>query len=224
MDARTKLAELRELVESARSMPMSASCVVNRSDLLATLAEVEKQLPLQLAEADRIQRDRDQVLDDARVEARRMVEEARQEQHRLIHQTDVYAEAKQAADKLTSESREQAAQLRRETDDYVDHKLASFEVALSKTMATVNHASQQLAGGGAAAAAASVGGRGGPQGAQADLDRYAGETLRQLDSALRKTLETVSRGRVRLQERSELDRYDGDAADQDAARSGSLFG
>ena len=36
-----KLAEITQLVEGARAMPMSASCVVNRADLLALLAELE---------------------------------------------------------------------------------------------------------------------------------------------------------------------------------------
>ena len=37
MDVHDKLDELIALVENARSMPMSASCIVNRGDVLARL-------------------------------------------------------------------------------------------------------------------------------------------------------------------------------------------
>ena len=40
MDVQKKLDEIVEAVGNARSMPMSASCVVNRAELLAMLEEV----------------------------------------------------------------------------------------------------------------------------------------------------------------------------------------
>ena len=49
--AEAKLARLRELVAHARSMPMSASCVVNRQDVLAAIDDVIDNLPDEIAEA-----------------------------------------------------------------------------------------------------------------------------------------------------------------------------
>lgn len=45
MDVQNKLDEIVASVSGARSMPMSASCVVNRADLLAMLEEVRAALP-----------------------------------------------------------------------------------------------------------------------------------------------------------------------------------
>ena len=42
MDVRVKLAEIRRAVEQARSMPMSASAVVNRAELLEMLGGLER--------------------------------------------------------------------------------------------------------------------------------------------------------------------------------------
>ena len=45
MDVHEKLDELSGLVEEARSMPMSASCIVNRAELLGLLEEMRELLP-----------------------------------------------------------------------------------------------------------------------------------------------------------------------------------
>ena len=47
--AEEKLARLRELVLNARAMPMSASCVINRSDVLAAIDDVIDNLPDEIA-------------------------------------------------------------------------------------------------------------------------------------------------------------------------------
>lgn len=56
MDVQKKLDEIVETVGNARSMPMSASCVVNRAELLAMLEEVREALPGSLAHAQEAHR------------------------------------------------------------------------------------------------------------------------------------------------------------------------
>ena len=68
MDVHDKLDDLTALVESARSMPMSASCIVNRGEVLALLDEMRAELPEEFDEAERILREREGVLDQARAE------------------------------------------------------------------------------------------------------------------------------------------------------------
>ena len=54
MDVQKKLDEIVAAVSGARSMPMSASCVVNRAELLAMLEEVRAALPDSLAQAQAV--------------------------------------------------------------------------------------------------------------------------------------------------------------------------
>ena len=57
MDVHDKLDDLTALVESARSMPMSASCILNRGEVLALLDEMRAELPEEFDEAERILRE-----------------------------------------------------------------------------------------------------------------------------------------------------------------------
>jgi cell division septum initiation protein DivIVA len=146
VDVHAKLAELRRVVEQARSMPMSASAVVNRSELLDMIDEVTGALEAAFTESQRVVADRDSVVDEGRKEAERIVSDAHNERERIISDTDVYRVAKREADHIVEQARAEADELRKETDDYVDAKLANFEITLERTTEAVKRGRERLAG------------------------------------------------------------------------------
>ena len=89
MDVHAKLADIRRVVEDARSMPMSASAVVNRAELLALLDELGGALDAAFSDATRVVADRDSVVDDGRKEALRIGEDARHQRESLVSETEV---------------------------------------------------------------------------------------------------------------------------------------
>jgi vacuolar-type H+-ATPase subunit H len=145
-EVHTKLAEIATLVESARSMPMSASCVVNRADLLTLLSDLESLLPETITRAQEVLGDKQGVVEEGRREAEQIIAAARAERRRLVETTEVFAEASHEADRLLAEARESAEAMRTEVEDYVDAKLANFEIVLSKTLAAVERGRQKLSG------------------------------------------------------------------------------
>lgn len=142
----TLLDEITDLVETARAMPMSASCVVNRTELLALLDELRSQLPPALAQASAVLAERDTVVADARREADQIRAAAEQERARRLSQHEIVAQAQAEAARLTEEARYQADALRREVEDYVDAKLANFEIVLNKTLSAVVRGRDKLSG------------------------------------------------------------------------------
>ena len=145
-EVHTKLAEIATLVESARSLPMSASCVVNRDDLQTLLTEIESLLPATITRAQEVLGDKQAVVEEGRREAEQIIAAARAERRRLIETTEVFAEASHEADRMLEEARESAEAMRTEVEDYVDAKLANFEIVLSKTLAAVERGRQKLSG------------------------------------------------------------------------------
>jgi cell division septum initiation protein DivIVA len=138
------LDELVALVEGARSMPMSSSCVVNRTEVLGLLDEIRAQLPGEIDQAEEVLRRRESVVDSGREEAERIVAEAHEERMRLVSQTEVYAQAQHEASRLRAEVEEENRRHRDETDAYVDGKLATFEITLNKTLAAVARGRERL--------------------------------------------------------------------------------
>jgi hypothetical protein len=140
------LDELTELVETARAMPMSASCVVNRSEVLGLLDELRDKMPAALAAGRRGAPDRDAVVDDGRREAEQVVADAKKERLRLLSQHDIVVQAQAEAARITEEARYQADAMRMEVEDYVDAKLANFEIVLNKTLSAVARGREKLSG------------------------------------------------------------------------------
>jgi len=142
----SKLDELAALVESARAMPMSASCVVNRSEVLGLLDELRGLLPAEFTQARTILQDKDGVLADGRREAARIISQAREERLRMLSEQEVYVEARTEADRILADAVTNSQAMRAEVDDYVDGKLANFEIILTKTLKAVERGRAKLAG------------------------------------------------------------------------------
>jgi cell division septum initiation protein DivIVA len=142
----SKLDEIVSAIESARAMPMSASCIVNRGEMLALLDELRDQLPEQIAEAEVVLRDRESVVEEGRVEAAQIVDAARRERARLVAKTDVVQAATDEAERIVVEAETETDRMRAEIDAYVDTKLANFEVVLGKTLAAVERGREKLRG------------------------------------------------------------------------------
>ncbi len=140
------LDELQDVLESARSMPMSASCVVNRGDVLGLVDELRLRLPDALAQAREVLGDRRAVVDEGHREAERILARAQDERGRMLGETDVMRAAREQAERIVGQAREVAEAMRVEVEDYVDAKLATFEVVLNKTLEAVDRGRHKLAG------------------------------------------------------------------------------
>lgn len=195
MDVHQKLDEIVEAVRGARGMPMSASCVLNRADLLAGLEEVREALPDSLAEAREVLGGRERVVADAQQEARRILQAAHEERGSLVGETEIVQQARAEAARLLGEARTEAAEVRVEADDYVDSKLANFEVVLGKTIASVDRGRDKLLGPDRAA----------PEELLREADAYVEAQFAAIETVLRKTLEAVGRGREKLSGRRPID-------------------
>lgn len=146
MDVHAKLAEVRQAVEQARSMPMSASAVVNRAELLGMLDDLGTALEAAFSDARRLMADQQSVVDEGQRKADEIIRDARNERDKILSDTEVYRMARHQADELLEKARTESDELRKETDDYVDAKLANFEITLERTMEAVRRGRERLAG------------------------------------------------------------------------------
>ncbi|MFJ2091790.1 cell division initiation protein [Streptomyces sp. NPDC087901] len=226
MDVQKKLDEIVEAVGNARSMPMSASCVVNRAELLSMLEEVRQALPGSLAQAAEVIGGHEQLVEQARQEAGRIIETARAERGSLISGTEIARQSQTEADRILGEARKDAEEVRAEADEYVDSKLANFEVVLTKTIGSVDRGREKLLGRGqgfdeqgyedpdfAEAPERSAD----PATLQRRADEYVDTKLGAFEAVLAKTLEAVGRGRQKLHGRVATDDLGAHMAAQDAA-------
>jgi F0F1-type ATP synthase membrane subunit b/b' len=143
-DTQTLLVQLQETLDAARSMPLSASVMVNREEFGEILQQAIDGLPEELRQARWLLKERDEVLERADREAERIIDVARVRAERMVERTEVVREARRAAEDTVNQAAKVAAQMRLEAEDYVDRKLAAFEVVLDRTMQQVAKGRERL--------------------------------------------------------------------------------
>lgn len=148
MDSIEKLSAAITMVEEARSVPLSASCVVHRTELLEVLDEARGALPQDFANAQNLLATRDAIIEEGRHSAEQLISMAREEVARMVEQTSIVQAARDESQRILNDARTTAAREREEVENYIDSRLATLEVILSKTMDAVSRGRERLAGAG----------------------------------------------------------------------------
>lgn len=146
MSITDKLDGLVAMIEGARAMPMSASCIVNRTEVIEAIEELRGALPDELKVARGVLRERSAVVDEGRAEAQAIIAEAEAARSKLVSRTEVVKEATRESERLVVAAQVEADRMRREVDDYVDAKLANFEIVLHRTLTAVEHGRDKING------------------------------------------------------------------------------
>jgi F0F1-type ATP synthase membrane subunit b/b' len=146
MDSIEKISTAITMIEEARGVPLSASCVVHRGEILEILEGARDYLPADLFEAEKLLAARDRIIEDGRVSAETMVATAREDVSRMVEQTAIVQSARDEAQRILDEARDLAAAEREEVEAYIDGRLATLEVILNKTMEAVARGRERLEG------------------------------------------------------------------------------
>jgi len=144
VDPFERIDEIIAMVESARSVPMSRNCIVDRGEMIAALQELRDELPVELRRAAALLAERDSILETGRNEAQRIIREGEAEHARLVSEHEITVSAQHEANRLIAEARAEAQRLRDEVDDYVDTALANFEQFLTRALASIERGRDKM--------------------------------------------------------------------------------
>lgn len=145
MDIAGRLQQLEEIVQEAKSMPLSSSVLINKDEVLEMLQQMQEDLPDEIKQARWIVKDREELLAKARAEGDKLIEQAREEQLRMARKEEIVARAGEEAERILAETDDKTRAMVEEAEDYVDAKLAQFEIALRKILEDSQAATKALA-------------------------------------------------------------------------------
>ena len=140
------LLTLRDLIENARDVPLSASSMISKDEVLALIDDALESLPEELRAARWLLKEREEFLARTRHEADDLVDQARTRAERMVQRTEVVKAAEQRAYDIVDAAQADARRLRHEVEDFCDQKLASFEIVLERTQKLVGAGRAKLQG------------------------------------------------------------------------------
>lgn len=133
-----------DVVGSAKAMPLSASVLVSREELVDLLTAALEQLPDELRQARWLLREREEFMADRTREADALMEEVRVQAERMVSRTEIVRQANQVAQRILDDANEESRRMRHEAEDYCDQKLAGMEIVLERIMRTVQAGREKL--------------------------------------------------------------------------------
>ena len=145
-DVEHLLRRLHDLVSSARPMPLSTSVMVNRDEVLDLIDETVERLPDELRAARWLLKERDEYLAKVRREGDEILDQARTRAERMVQRTEVVKASEARARRIIDAANDEAARVKNEVEDFCDQKLASFEIVLERTMKMVAAGRTKLQG------------------------------------------------------------------------------
>jgi hypothetical protein len=134
------------LVEAARPMPLSASSMINKEEVLEPLQEAIQRLPDELRAARWLLKEREEFLAKVRREGDEILAQASARAERMVQRTEVVKAAEQRARQIVDASESEARRMRHEVEDFCDQKLGSFEIILERTQKMVASGREKLSG------------------------------------------------------------------------------
>ena len=133
-----------EIVNNAKSVPLSASVMITKDEILELLEDAVDQLPDELRQARWMLKEREEFLAKTQREADDILEAARVRAERMVERQEIVREARHTAQRVLEDARDEARRLRHEAEDFCDQKLASFEIVLERTLKTVQAGREKL--------------------------------------------------------------------------------
>ncbi len=94
-------------------------------------------MPGELRDARWLLKERDEFLAARQREADQLLDDVRAQAERMVQRTEIVRQANQVAQRILEDAREEARRLRHEAEDYCDQKLAAFEIVFDRTIKTV---------------------------------------------------------------------------------------
>ncbi|MBT5139514.1 MAG: hypothetical protein HOH36_10635 [Acidimicrobiaceae bacterium] len=144
--AESLLRQAIEIVETARPMPLSASSMINKEEVLALLQASVQGLPEELRAARWLLKERDDFLAKVQTEGDQIITTARARAEQMVQRTELVKTAEERARRVVAQAEDKARELKLETEDWCDQKLGAMEIVLDRTMRTVASGRTRLQG------------------------------------------------------------------------------
>jgi cell division septum initiation protein DivIVA len=204
--------ELTTVIENARSVPMSASCMVPRDHLLDLLDDLRESLPEDVQAAGAIVEQRTEILQQAQEEAERLTGRIRGESEQLLGQAqrqrdeilgtarrqrdELLAQAQLDAEQLIADAQAEAARL---VDEGRRHQEALIAAAHAEHERLIDETEVYR---GAVSRADELGAQSHADAARmrAEVDEYVDSRLAEFGTTLERMLRSVEKARITLRE------------------------
>ncbi len=146
MDIQHLVDRLEQVLNESPRLPFSAYLFVHEDRIYNLVDQMRVAVPEEVKRANRIEAEKERILAQAKEEAARIRELAKQEANELVKRDAITVSAQQRADNILERARRDAEALRQDADAYVVNELMALEEELARSLAVVRNGLRKVQG------------------------------------------------------------------------------
>ncbi len=143
-DLHSALDEMEELLDDAPHIPLTGRVVLDAERMYGLIDRLRRAIPEGVQQAQRVIRDRDRILAQAREEGEAILKEARVHAEKLTAESAIVQRAEEEADRILEEARRQSREIRLGAREYACDILEKLDANLQKCTHVVRQALGEL--------------------------------------------------------------------------------
>lgn len=151
------LEEMENLVIEGKHIIFTNQSIINEQDLLRLIDELQTELPQEMDNAQKILREKEEILTNARAEADSIIAQAKEYAQKIVDESEIVRQAKEQADliRVQSEAQEKeimertmagSQQLQMNANQYANQVFDHLIANVSNSLAVLQQAKDDLNG------------------------------------------------------------------------------
>ena len=115
MAVRNTLDKIESLVAGAPHLPLTNKTLISEEDLIHLVEELRKDLPQELEHATEVMKERDNILNNAQLEASNIIKQAQLQAEQMLDENDIVIKAREKSRMVLSQAQQQEAEIMERT-------------------------------------------------------------------------------------------------------------
>lgn len=143
-DTEAILNQVIDKIATAPNVPLSSTPRIDRDSVVGLLQDAAACLPDEIRQARWMLKERAEFMAKTQRDADEIIEAARVQAERLVQRTEVVRAAETRARQVLEAADTDSRRLKNETEDFLDRRLGGFEILLDRLTRTVAQGRQRL--------------------------------------------------------------------------------
>ena len=136
--------EIDDLMENSKRIPLTDNRLINEIQLHNLLSDIQDTLPEEFDEVEKIMKERQRIISDAKAEAQDLMEKARAYGERLVSEHQVLQQANEKAGQILRQAQDESAELQRSSYLYAEDVFGRLEDSLERALQTVRQGKNNI--------------------------------------------------------------------------------
>jgi hypothetical protein len=144
MDIQHLVDRLEQMLAESRRLPLTSSLLVDEDRIFNIVDQMRVSIPEEVKRANRVEAEKERILAQAKEEADRIRDLAKQEASELVRRDSIMGSAQQRSDTILERARREAEIMRAESDVYALTVLSKLEEDLLRSLSVVRNGMHRL--------------------------------------------------------------------------------